>query len=49
MAANFTAVSYLAHHCGFGPQSGSLYALVGAFSSKANEELVTMDGFPCFG
>lgn len=49
MAANFIAFPYLADHSGFDPQSGSLYALVGPFSSKANEKLVTMDGFPCFG
>lgn len=46
---NRIPVSYLADHSGFGPQSCSLYALVGPFPSEANEELVTMDGFPGFG
>lgn len=47
-AANLFLVTHLADHCGSGSQSGSLYALVGSLSSKASEELVTMDGFPSF-
>lgn len=49
MAANLILVSHLADHRGYGPQSCSLYALVGSFPSKPDEELVTMDGFPSFG
>lgn len=49
MAADLLPVSYLADHGSFGPQSCSLHTLVGPFTSEANEELVTMDGFPSFG
>lgn len=49
MAANLISESYLTDHSGFGPQSCSLYALIGPFTSEADEELVTMDGFPGFG
>lgn len=49
MVANLIPVSHLADHSGFGPQSCSLYTLVGSLPSKPNEELVTMDGFPGFG
>lgn len=47
-ATNFTVVTHLAYHGGPGPQSRSLYALVGPFPSEANEELKTMNGFPSF-
>lgn len=49
MTTTLTLVSYLADHAGFGPQSCSLYTLVGPFPTKSNEELVTMDGFPSLG
>lgn len=48
-AVNLFVVLHLADHGGFGPHSCSLYALVGSFPSKTDEEFVTMDGFPSFG
>lgn len=48
VAANLFLVTHLADHRGSGPQPRSLDALVGTLSSKADEELVAMDGFPGF-